>query len=88
MSASDPTSDIGQPLNDLCLNSHPAAFQLCYFEPERCLVLSLGGGNETARVHHACWKRCGLVAIRSARPADQKSSADRYAAAWFAIQPL
>ena len=24
---------------------------MCYFKPLRCLVLSLGGGNETARIH-------------------------------------
>jgi hypothetical protein len=27
----------------------PIHFPVCYFELARCLVLSLGGGNETAR---------------------------------------
>src|SRR5262249_41380174 len=41
----------------------------CRFEPVRCPVLSLGGGNETARVHHNDRRRDG-VAPRCARVAE------------------
>jgi len=32
-------------------------------------VLGVGGGNETARVHHAPWWRSGHVAAHSSRAA-------------------
>src|SRR5690349_10743251 len=41
----------------------------CRFEPVRCLVLNVGGGNEAARVHQPCRRRGGNVAVFSARTA-------------------
>src|SRR5262249_26932080 len=48
-----------------------------WFEPVRCRVLSLGGGNETARVHHAFRRSDGCVAARSARAAIRKNATRR-----------
>src|SRR5271169_4337791 len=62
-----PKADIGQPLDDGCLSPFPA-LPACWLDPLRCLVLSLGVGNETARVCHAdLWRSC--VATCGARAA-------------------
>src|SRR6516225_2220663 len=56
----------------------PGPFPVCYFEPARCLVLSLGGGNETARVHIAS-RRGGGVAARGAGAAAWRDTPRRSA---------
>ena len=48
MSALGGKADISRTFNELFL-SYIGPLSLCRFEPLRCLVLSLGGGNETAR---------------------------------------
>ena len=44
-------------------SGHERAFPSCRFKPVRCRVLSLGGRNEAARVHHASrWRGSGVAA--------------------------
>jgi hypothetical protein len=42
---------------------------MCYFERERRLVLSLGGGDEAARFHHTFQRRRRGMVAHSARAA-------------------
>ena len=49
-------------------SGHRAVSYRTFFKPLRCVVLSLGGGNETARVHHTSLQR-GSVAARRPRGA-------------------
>src|SRR5262245_5969258 len=42
-----------------CARPHIRAFECARFRPVRRPVLSLGGGNETARVHHTSGRRRG-----------------------------
>jgi hypothetical protein len=59
-------------------HSHSRPLSQCRFEPLRCPVPSLGGGNETARVHHAYWRRGGRVAVHGARAAGRADAAYRH----------
>src|SRR5262249_12986891 len=52
---------------------------VCWLKPVRCPVLSLGGGNETARVHFICWWRSDFVATRGAGAAGRAHAAHRSA---------
>src|SRR5262245_66679393 len=48
----------------------------CIFQPLRCLVLSLGGGIETTRVHQSC-RRCSGMAAECARATGRADAAYR-----------
>ena len=63
----------------LTQSGHGAVPYRTSFKPLRCLVLSLGGGNETARVHHASRRRGSQLAARGARAAARASAAHRRA---------
>src|SRR4029453_1380915 len=62
----------------LTQSGHGAVSYRTFFNPLRCLVPSLGGGHETARVHHASLRR-GSVAAPPACAAGSARAAHRRA---------
>src|SRR5262245_66638749 len=67
MSAYDPKRTCGEPLPELNCKLI------------RCLVLSLGGGNETVRFHKGHWRRSGDLASSGANTAGRAHKAHRRA---------
>src|SRR6516162_6199916 len=56
----------------------------CRFDPLRCPVLSLGGGNEAARVHQTSGRDGDSVAARGSRGAtsDTRHRTSRFPIPW------
>src|SRR5262249_53899007 len=57
----------------------PSDLPVCYVDPARCLVLSLGGGDETARLHKSNCRLYGDLAARGSCAAVRESPPHRRA---------
>ena len=63
----------------LTQSGHGRGLSQCMFEPLRCLVLSLGGGNEAARFYQSCCRLSGSVSVCGPRTAARPHTAHRRA---------